>query len=145
MKSMTWRWTILLAVLVALIVVACGGTQAVNPITLAPESVLPPDLREAPPEVREAYRFALANPALLSAIPCYCGCGAQGHRNNLDCYIKEVGPDGTVAFESHAALCSICIDITRDVMRLHSEGKSVAEIKAYIDRTYSRYGPSNMP
>lgn len=146
MKSVTWRWTILLVVLATLIIVACGdGTQAVNPITLAPESVLPPDLREAPPEVREAYRFALANPGLLSAIPCYCGCGAQGHRSNLDCYIKEVGPDGTVVFESHAALCSICIDITRDVRRLHREGKSVAEIKAYIDRTYSRYGPSNMP
>lgn len=105
MKSVIWRWTILLAAFVALIVAACGGgTQAVNPIQLAPESVLPPNLREAPPEVREAYRFALANPALLSAIPCYCGCGAQGHRSNLDCYIKEVRPDGTVAFESHAAL-----------------------------------------
>lgn len=30
-------------------------------------------------------------------------------------------------------------------MRLYSEGKPVAEIKAYIDRTYSQYGPSNMP
>ncbi len=104
MKSVIWRWNILFAVLIALIVAACGGTQAVNLITLAPESALPPDLRAAPPEVREAYRFAMANPGLLSAIPCYCGCGAQGHRNNLDCYIKESRPDGTVAFESHAAL-----------------------------------------
>lgn len=105
MKSVIWRWTIPFTVLVALIVAACGGgTQAVNPITLAPESVLPPDLRAAPPEVREAYRFAIANPALLSAIPCYCGCGAQGHRSNLDCYVKEIRPDGSIVFEPHAAL-----------------------------------------
>jgi len=41
---------------------------------------------------------------LLSAIPCYCGCGAQGHRSNLDCYVKEIGPDGSIVFEPHAAL-----------------------------------------
>jgi len=33
------------------------------------------------------------------------------------------------------------VDITRDVMRLTREGKSKAEIRAYIDRTYSRFGP----
>lgn len=105
MNRLFWLWPVLLGVLLALIVAACGGgTQAVNPIQLAPESALPPDLRAAPPEVRQAYRFAIANPALLSAIPCYCGCGAQGHRSNLDCYVKETRPDGSIVFESHAAL-----------------------------------------
>jgi hypothetical protein len=91
-------------VVVALIVVACGGGAASNPINLAPESALPPDILEAPPEVREAYRFAIANQELLSAFPCYCGCGAQGHENNLECYIKEVKADGTIEFEHHAFL-----------------------------------------
>jgi hypothetical protein len=53
--------------------------------------------------VREAYRFAIANPDLLRAIPCYCGCGAMGHRSNLDCYIrKRAGAAGALEFEDHA-------------------------------------------
>lgn len=114
MSKVIWRWRKgaihsalqwIALLLLGLIVVACGGGRTVvNPITLAPESILPPDIRQAPPEVREAYRFAAANQELLSAFPCYCGCGAQGHRNNLDCYIKRVQPDGAIEWEHHAFL-----------------------------------------
>jgi len=34
------------------------------------------------------------------------------------------------------------VDITRDVMRMLDEGKPLKEIRAYVDRTYSRFGPS---
>jgi hypothetical protein len=34
------------------------------------------------------------------------------------------------------------VDITRDVMRLLDQGKSLRDIRAYVDRTYSRFGPS---
>jgi hypothetical protein len=34
------------------------------------------------------------------------------------------------------------VDITRDVMRLLDEGKPIKDIRAYIDRTYSKFGPS---
>ena len=34
------------------------------------------------------------------------------------------------------------MDITRDVMRMLDQGKSLKEIRAYVDRTYSRFGPS---
>jgi hypothetical protein len=30
-------------------------------------------------------------------------------------------------------------------MRLLKEGKSAQEARAYIDTTYSKYGPSNIP
>src|SRR4249920_2448489 len=56
---------------------------------LAPESLLPTDIRKAPVEVREAYRFAIANRDTLRYIPCYCGCGADGHTSNASCYIKD--------------------------------------------------------
>ena|SRR6266550_1764964 len=56
---------------------------------LAPESVLPADIRRAPDDVREAYRFAIANRDTLRYIPCYCGCGADGHTSNASCYIKD--------------------------------------------------------
>ena len=56
---------------------------------LAPESILPPDIRKAPAEVREAYRFAIANRDTLRYIPCYCSCGAQGHISNASCYFED--------------------------------------------------------
>jgi hypothetical protein len=56
---------------------------------LASENLLPKDIRNAPEEVREAYRFAVANRATLRYIPCYCGCGAQGHTSNASCYVQD--------------------------------------------------------
>jgi Protein of unknown function with PCYCGC motif len=56
---------------------------------LAPESILPPDIQKAPSEVREAYRFAIANRDVLRYIPCYCGCGEQGHTSNASCYFQD--------------------------------------------------------
>lgn len=56
---------------------------------LAPDSILPPDIRRAPADVREAYRFAIANRDTLRYIPCYCGCGEQGHTSNASCYIQD--------------------------------------------------------
>ena len=34
------------------------------------------------------------------------------------------------------------MDITRDVMRMLDEGKTVKDIRAYVEKTYSRFGPS---
>jgi uncharacterized protein with PCYCGC motif len=56
---------------------------------LAPEAILPEGLRSAPDEIREAYRFAVANRDILRYIPCYCGCGDQGHTSNASCYVKD--------------------------------------------------------
>jgi Protein of unknown function with PCYCGC motif len=56
---------------------------------LAPESVLPADIAKAPAEVREAYRFAILNRDTLRFIPCYCGCGSDGHTSNASCYFKD--------------------------------------------------------
>ena len=84
---------------------ACNGspaTPAQTEVSLAPESALPDFVHGAAPQVKEAYRFAIANPEILSAFPCYCGCGAMGHENNLQCYIKEVRTDGSIEFENHA-------------------------------------------
>jgi hypothetical protein len=30
-------------------------------------------------------------------------------------------------------------------MRLLKDGKSVPEIRTYVDQSYAKYGPSNMP
>jgi len=102
-------------------------------------------IHDAPLTVREAYAFAETHPEVLQGIPCYCGCGSIGHTSNYACYIADSKEDGTPTYDSHALGCSICVDITQDAIRLLDEGREVAEIRAYIDRTYSAYGPSNMP
>ncbi|MFH1909238.1 MAG: PCYCGC motif-containing (lipo)protein [Chloroflexota bacterium] len=127
---------------------ACSGqsqaTETAYP--MASMSDMPADVRAAPARVQEAYCFAAANPdIIIQQIPCYCGCGAMGHTSNYDCYVASGGTDGTLTFDSHALGCGICVDITQDVMRLLSQGKRVPEIRAYIDQTYSQYGPSNIP
>ncbi len=58
-----------------------------------------PYWREAPPEVKEAYRFAVANPQVLQYMPCYCGCVQDGHTSNKSCYVKEFRRDGTVVLD----------------------------------------------
>ena len=54
-----------------------------------PCPLLPEDIRRAAGDVREAYRFAIANRDTLRLIPCFCGCGAEGHTSNASCYLKD--------------------------------------------------------
>lgn len=59
-----------------------------------------PDLFwQAPAEVQEAYRYAVANPDVLRWMPCFCGCGGHGHRANIDCYVDELRSDGSVLLD----------------------------------------------
>jgi Protein of unknown function with PCYCGC motif len=96
----------------------------------------------APPAVKEAYQFAVQHPDELAKYPCFCGCGKMGHKSNLNCYVKDIASNGAVTFDNHAAGCGICVDITRDVMRLRNEGKKSPQIRAYIDAQYGSFGPS---
>lgn len=132
------RWAGLLFA-IALSAVLSGCAPAAN------SEGLPVEVESAPRVVREAYGFAAAHPEVLTQLPCYCGCGAMGHTSNYACYISEVASDGSITYDLHAVGCSICVDITRDTMRMLDEGRSVAEIRTEIDATYSAFGPSNMP
>jgi hypothetical protein len=76
---------------------ATGAVQ--HKYRLAAENLLPADIRNAPIEVREAYRFAIANRDTLRYIPCYCGCGEQGHTSNASCYIEDNSPPGKLIFD----------------------------------------------
>ncbi len=87
------------------LVVAAGGTllwpsrtPVAHAYTLAPDSVLTGNIKSASPNVREAYRFAVANIDVLRQIPCYCNCGDE-HKSNAECYIKAVKPDGSIVFD----------------------------------------------
>ncbi len=127
----------------------CGSTTpaASSPehdLKMAPMSEMPAEVQSAPLVTQQAYQFAVANPDVMKRIPCYCGCGAMGHTSNYSCYVESVDAADKVKFDGHALGCSICVDITQDAMRLSKQGQSPQDIKAYVDKTYSQYGPSNM-
>jgi hypothetical protein len=92
-----------IALTLGLIIIAFAWLGASGKVShayaLAPEAALPANIRQAPPNVRDAYRFAIANRDILGKIPCYCGCGTERHKSNADCYIKDVRPDGSIVFD----------------------------------------------
>jgi len=128
---------------------ACANSEAAQPmektLLMAPLKDLPKEVQSAPLTVQQAYQFAVANPDLMTQIPCYCGCGGMGHGSNYACYVQDTSPDGEIVFDGHALGCSICVDITLDAMRMHKQGESLAGIQDYVDLKYARFGPSNMP
>lgn len=132
-----------------LLISGCSTTNLLeNPqrqsYEIAPLTGMPLEVQSAPVTVKQAYQFAVANPDILSQLPCYCGCGGMGHTSNYSCYISGEGDNGELTFDNHALGCSICVDITQDAMRMLEEGKSTSEIRTYVDQTYSLFGPSNM-
>jgi hypothetical protein len=107
------RWRYIAILILAVFLIGAGGGWLLTrqgdtgstgaEIQLAPVSQLPEKVRAAPVVVQEAYRFAIANPEVLVQLPCYCGCGGMGHESDLDCFIEEFNPDGSVAaFGYHA-------------------------------------------
>ena len=140
------KWFLLLIAVSILAVTgtACSASPEVD-LHMMPLDQMPDEVQAAPVVVQQAYQFSAANPDVMKDIPCYCGCGDIGHESNYACYVSSAGQNGSLAFDNHALGCSICVDITQDVMRLLREGKSPQEARTYIDATYSRYGPSNIP
>ena len=70
-----------------------------TPLQISFRGVLPTDIRTAPAEVREAYRFAIANRETLRYIPCYCGCGSEGHTSNASCYVNDSSTPDKLIFD----------------------------------------------
>ena len=94
------------------------------------------------PDMQEGYEYALAHPDRLEYIPCYCGCGLTAeHKHNGDCYIAGADKDGHAIFDNHASFCAICLEITDDVRRLTDEGKTLGEIRSYVDEKHGPKGP----
>jgi hypothetical protein len=136
---------IIAAILVASTLQACSTGSASAGLKMMPMDKMPAEVRAAPSVVQASYQFAAANPDVMKGIPCYCGCGSIGHTSNYSCYVQGSDTNGKISWDDHALGCSLCVNITQDAMRLLKEGKTVPEIKAYVDSTYARYGTSNMP
>jgi hypothetical protein len=124
---------------------ACSTQSQSGDLHMMAMDEMPMDVQSAPVTVQTAYQFTAANPDIMKDIPCYCGCGNIGHTSNYSCYVSSVNDKGNITFDNHALGCSICVDITQDVMRMLRDGKTPQDARAYIDATYSKYGPSNIP
>src|SRR5512141_2757781 len=119
----------LLIGLIALTALPACSTQAKVDLHMMSMDQMPADVQSAPVTVQEAYQFAAANPDVMKNIPCYCGCGNIGPTSNYSCYVSSVDDKGKLTFDNHALGCSICVDITQDVMRLLREGKNPQEAR----------------
>jgi hypothetical protein len=93
--------------------------------------------------LKDAHVFTADHPEVASYIPCYCGCGASGHKNNADCFVGARDKEGRVtAWVPHGAACAVCIDIAVESMRMRNSGASVAAIRDQIQKEYRPHFPS---
>jgi hypothetical protein len=82
-------------------------------------------------EAQMGYASAKAAPEVMAKIFCYCGCDvSDSHTRLLDCYTSMHGVD-----------CHYCQEEATLALRLHKDGKSIAEIQKEIDQTYSHVYP----
>lgn len=146
LKARTLLFLSIIVVLLSTTISACSTSNSSDiHLYMMPLDQMPAEVQSAPVTVQEAYRFASINPDVMKDIPCYCGCGNVGHTSNYDCYVADEDAQSSITFDNHALGCSLCVDITQDVMRMLRDGKSPQDARAYVDATYAKYGPSNIP
>jgi hypothetical protein len=145
------KWTKLALIpVVAVIVSACGNSSShdehkhqlangdLQEQTKA-VSVLPAFLNDKNKQMQQIYSLAAAHTDLLQWIPCYCGCGeSAGHTSNKDCFVHEIGKDGSVVWDDHGTRCGVCMEIAAYSIKMKQEGKSVKEIRDFIDAKYQK-------
>ncbi|MDP9283071.1 MAG: PCYCGC domain-containing protein [Chloroflexota bacterium] len=105
-------------------------------------NIWPAQYRQAPAAVQEAYAFALAHPAVLKYVPCFCGCGATGHLSNYDCFARSQTTPGSFVLDAHGFACGTCVGVALDSKSLLEQGLSVKAIRQAIDARWSSAGPA---
>ena len=121
------------------------GPQALKPATTRKTVPPLPSVGFAPVRpmdvVRATYDFAAQHPEILKYVPCYCGCGSQGHSANESCFVARRDAKGNVLeWDTHGFGCTICVDVAREAMQLYSSGADVVSIRAAIEK---RWSPGN--
>jgi hypothetical protein len=96
--------------------------------------------------VRATYDFAAQHPEILKYVPCYCGCGSQGHKANESCFVARRDAKGNVLeWDTHGFGCTICIDVGRKAMQMYTSGADVHSIRAAIEREYASSSEGRTP
>jgi len=103
----------------------------------ASAAILPSFLDDKSEDMRLVYQMAGTATDIIKWMPCYCGCGeSAGHGSNLNCFIDEVRKDGSVVWDDHGTRCQVCLDIAVQSVKMTQEGKSLKEIREFIDENY---------
>ncbi len=139
-----------MAVLALVATVALAATQAPSPKAAAKGGPLfvrkttppLPAMGFAPVRpmdiVRATYDFAAQHPEILKYVPCYCGCGADGHSANEACFVARRDARGNVLeWDTHGFGCTICVDVAREAMQLYSSGADVVAIRNAIEKRWA--------
>ena len=118
------------------------GTGAGGPVRVRKTAPPLPNVGFAPVRpmdvVRATYDFAAQHPEILNYVPCYCGCGSQGHKANESCFVARRDPKGNVLeWDTHGFGCTICVDVAREAMQMYSSGADVHSIRAAIERKWT--------
>jgi hypothetical protein len=159
MKTFAKPFTVLLGIaglaLAATIAISAQSSTAKpgpSQATSKPTSTKPASVRKTAPPlpamgfapvrpmdiVRATYDFAAQHPEILSFVPCYCGCGADGHKHNESCFIARRDAQGNVLeWDTHGFGCTICIDVAREAMQMYSSGADVVSIRAAIEKKWT--------
>lgn len=88
--------------------------------------------------VRATYDFAAQHPEVLKYVPCFCGCGSQGHKANESCFVARRDAKGNVLeWDTHGFGCTICVDVAREAMQLYASGADVNSIRTAIERKWT--------
>lgn len=103
----------------------------------ASKDILPTFLSTQSKEINQIYQIVANNTDTLQYIPCYCGCAdSANHKSNVNCFINEHKPDGSIVWDDHGTRCDVCVNIAIQSAVWKKEGKSVTEIRKNIDTQY---------
>ncbi|MBY0122712.1 PCYCGC domain-containing protein [Bacillus sp. S/N-304-OC-R1] len=98
---------------------------------------LPEFLKDKPEQMQLIYAAAAQHQELLEFIPCYCGCGESAdHKDNYDCFVFENKESGNVMWDDHGTRCGVCLETAAESIIQYKDGKSLKEIREYIDEKY---------
>lgn len=87
---------------------------------------------------KTVYEFVATHPDVSRHIPCFCGCEADGHKANENCFIGARDAAGNVTrWDTHGFGCAICVDVAKESMQLYNSGADVASIRAAIERKWT--------
>jgi hypothetical protein len=137
----------------AVLATACSGPvrakPSSSPATARPplaahpiRGIWPAEYQAAPQQVQGAYAWAAMHENILRYIPCYCGCVAEGHNSNYDCFVQGAAVNGWITMDLHGLSCGTCVAITLESAAMIEKGLTVRQIRSAIDARWSATGPA---
>lgn len=100
-------------------------------------SELPVFMMDKHEDMQNIYMASAQHQELLEYIPCYCGCAdSADHQSALNCFVYETKESGEVVWDDHGTRCGVCLETAAESINQYRDGKSIKEIRDYIDEAY---------